>query len=693
MQNALHNPEQAPRAAAEAPIGRIVSVTGSQAIVLLEAGGDPNDQQAQAKRPEMGTLLKIDTPHGVVLGLVSALSVPMPISEPGQPELRILEVEFVGELQRKENGAGEVFQRGVSAYPALGDRVYNATNDELAKAYACTTETAIRIGWIKQDASIPAMIEIDDLLGKHFAVLGTTGTGKSCTVALILRQIMERNPQAHIVLLDPHSEYAPAFGDQAELITPDNLNLPYWLLTFEEVVEVLIGQYPGREVDIEILRELIPAAKGRYGANQRRDRRTLLQKLPNDLLAPSVDTPVPYRISDLVGLLDEQMGKLDLRGELTPFKRLKSRVEMVSRDPRFSFMFGNVAVHDTMAQILGRLFRVPVNSKPISIIELAGLPPEVISVVVSVISRLTFDFAMRSEGRVPVTLVCEEAHRYIPADDTLAFAPTKRALARIAKEGRKYGAALSIVSQRPSELDPTILSQCNTLFAMRLSNERDQEILKAAISDAASSLLEFLPSLSTGEVIAFGEGVSLPTRINVDLLPRSMMPKSSSARFSQRWRHELHDTGFLDELVARWRAQTRIVAPDGAFDDDVVPEHAAAPATAAVHAPAPTHAPVAAHAPAAHAPAAPHAPVAEHPVHPAIGNGTVDRRSVNGAAPQPDGAVAARLAQRPVHAPLPPLTAGPARPHAAPAMPRQHAAPEPPAGGLRRRLFGSDHGS
>ena len=194
-------------------------------------------------------------------------------------------------------------------------------------------------------------------------------------------------------------------------------------------------------------------------------------------------------------------------------------------------MFGSLTVQDNMAAVLARIFRIPVNGKPIAILELGGLPSEIINVVVSVLARLAFDFGVWSAGQIPITFVCEEAHRYVPNDKTLGFEPTKRAISKIAKEGRKYGVSLCIVTQRPAELDPTILSQCNTIFSLRLTNERDQEILKAGISDAAASLLEFMPTMGTGEAVTFGEGVALPTRIKFDMLPpderRSATPPAS----------------------------------------------------------------------------------------------------------------------------------------------------------------------
>lgn len=536
-------------------MGRIVAVTGAHAIVLLDSHEGPGNEDKRGA--EIGTLLKVEISDSITLALISALNSPMPTHNVGERELRIVEVEFIGELPRRADGSLGNFRRGVSGYPSLGDTVFRATRAELALAYACDAETAVRVGHIQQDPSIPAMVKIDEMLGKHFAILGTTGTGKSCTVALILRRILEKNPQAHVLLLDVHREYAQCFRGISEVITPDNMALPFWLLNFDEAVEILVGQQSNRETDIEVLRELIPIAKARFMGNRRNDKQHGLRGrepwVDNNI---GVDTPIPYRTSDLINVLEEYIGKLELRGELAPYKRLKAKVEAVSRDPRYAFMFGSLTVQDNMAAVLSRLFRIPVNGKPIAILELGGLPSEIINVVVSVLARLAFDFAVWSAGRVPITFVCEEAHRYVPSDKATGFEPTKRAISKIAKEGRKYGVSLCIVSQRPAELDPTILSQCNTVFSLRLTNERDQEILKAGISDAASSLLEFMPTMGVGEAITFGEGVALPTRIKFDLLPINELPRSNNASFTKNWSKDLPDDSFLLEVVNRWRAQT-----------------------------------------------------------------------------------------------------------------------------------------
>jgi DNA helicase HerA-like ATPase len=551
--------------AQDVSIGRIVSVTGSKAIVLLDAGQVSADKSGggSPQRPEMGTLFAIDTNSTVVLAIVSALSVPVPTQREGEGELWIAELGLVGELCRSSDGRAATFQRGVSVYPALGDRVRIASRQELEQAFSGDRRNSVRVGCIRQDPSISATIRVDDLLGKHFAILGTTGTGKSCTTALILRSILQKNPAAHIVLLDPHNEYAPAFGDWAEVISQRNMQLPYWLLTFEELIEVLMGNPQERKAEVEILQELIPMAKARYGQGRGTAGQTGLRRSASDVKF-TVDTPVPYRISDLTQMIDDRMGKLENKRDLSPYRNLKTRLEIITLDPRYAFMFGSLTVFDSMAQILGRIFRVPVNEKPITILELTGLPTEIINVVVSVLCRMTFDFALWSEGRVPITLVCEEAHRYVPSNSALGFEPCKRAIAKIAKEGRKYGASLCIVTQRPSEIDATILSQCNTVFALRMSNDRDQEFVESAIADTGSGLLEFLSALGQREAIAFGDGVTLPVRIKFDELPKHCMPRSSTARFTERWQTSVGDEGFLEGIVDRWRTSSSASAADAA---------------------------------------------------------------------------------------------------------------------------------
>jgi DNA helicase HerA-like ATPase len=406
----------------------------------------------------------------------------------------------------------------------------------------------VRIGTIHQDRSLPGFIATDSLLGKHFAVLGTTGSGKSCSTALILRAILDEHPNGHVVVLDPHNEYGSAFGERAEQINLSNLDLPYWLMNFEESVAAFVtSDGKDRETEIDILKDAILAARRRF----------LGPDADTDYV--TVDTPIPYRLGEVQRLIGDAMGRLDKTETSLPYLRLQTRIEALSADQRFAFMFSGVVVRDTMVTILSRILRVPVSGRPATIIDLSGVPSEIVDVVVSVLCRMIFDFAVWSVDAkaIPVLLVCEEAHRYVPRDENLGFAPTRRSISRIAKEGRKYGVSLCLVTQRPSELSATILSQCNTLFALRMSNENDQEFVRTTLPDGADGLLAALPALHTQECIAVGEGVTVPMRLCFDTLEESCRPKSGTASFAAAWQTDYIDDWFIEDTIGRWRRQQR----------------------------------------------------------------------------------------------------------------------------------------
>ena len=479
-----------------------------------------------------------------MFGIVTGLSIPLPRHQSGESELELVELELVGELLAADADGARRFQRGVSTFPALGEPVFAATQEELALVYASPSVAASRIGTIHQDRTLPAFVMTDELLGKHFAVLGNTGTGKSCAVALILHAILSRHPNGHVVLLDMHNEYAHAFGDKAEVLNLSNFELPYWLFTFEEIEEIMLGRSQERRELSVMLSELILAAKQRYAGD------------PQAAALITVDTPVPYRIGDLERLIDATAGSLDKNRDAALYLKLKGRIKAMIADPRFGFMFP-AGVRDNMTKILSQLFRIPVAGKPVTIVDLSSVPSEILNVIVSVLCRMTFDFALWSDRSVPILLVCEEAHRYCSLDTKIGFEPTKRALARCAKEGRKYGVSLALVSQRPSELAPEVLSQCNTIFALRLSNTTDQDFLRGALRESALGLLDFLPALRNAEAVALGEGVSVPVRLCFDPLPDNNRPMSGTARFSSAWTDDVGDGGFLATVVNRWRRAGR----------------------------------------------------------------------------------------------------------------------------------------
>ncbi|GIK99512.1 MAG: ATPase [Alphaproteobacteria bacterium] len=526
-------------------LGYVVSVAGSRVTGVL---ANADAKSAEAAQAQVGVLVKILTGRSYAFGMVNALAIPTPSSPPSPDDVRVMQIDLFGEMMIGAGGEVGPFQRGCAIMPSLGQPIFATTAEDLVRVYARPSNANVRVGTIHQDPDLPAYIRTDDMLGRHFAVLGTTGAGKSCAVALLLRAILTENPAGHVVLVDPHNEYAAAFGDQAEVVNIGNLQLPHWLLNFEEISSVLISPNSHTaESEAAILADAILQAKSR----------TVEEAVFNEHL--TIDTPVPYRLSELARIVDDAMGKLNKADGATPYLRLKAKIESLRSDRRFSFMFSGLTIHDVMANVIGRFIRVPVEGKPVTIIDLSGVPSEIVDVVVSVLVRMVFDFAVWADraSSIPVLLVCEEAHRYVPRDQAAGFGPTRRALARIAKEGRKYGVSLGLVTQRPAEISETILSQCNTLFAMRMSNEQDQHFVQKALPEAAAGLINTLPALRPQEAIAVGEGVVLPMRIRFDDLAPEHRPHSQGTAFSEAWQQDHTTLDQVAETIHRWRRQSR----------------------------------------------------------------------------------------------------------------------------------------
>jgi DNA helicase HerA-like ATPase len=526
------------------PLGRVLSVRGSQASIGISRSVIAESDDVRAT---VGKFVSIRSGSARLIGVITEVSFQAMATMREQGYEASAHVDLMGEIACDEKGA-EHFHRGVTDYPAIGDAATLMTGAELRLIYSAAGSAAIDIGHLYQDSSVGAYVQVDDMLNKHFAVLGSTGVGKSSGVAVILQEVLRARPDLRVMLIDPHNEYGRCFGERAEVLNPGNLRLPFWLFSFEEMVDVLFGDRTGIEPELEILSEVIPLAKAGYS-----QQRSTVKKLDVKSTGYTVDTPVPYRLADLIALIDERMGKLENRSSRMQYHKLITRIETVRNDPRFAFVFDSANVGgDTMAEVLKRLFRLPPTDKSITVMQLAGFPAEIVDSVVSVLCRMAFDFGLWSDGAFPLLFVCEEAHRYAPADHSLGFGPTRRAISRIAKEGRKYGVFLGLVTQRPAELDPTILSQCSTLFAMRMVNDRDQAILGSAISDAAANLSAFVPSLSTREVLAFGEGVALPARLKFKALPVDLLPKSEALGSAQG----SMDHDFIGSVLARWRGAT-----------------------------------------------------------------------------------------------------------------------------------------
>ncbi|EKF43353.1 hypothetical protein NA8A_04958 [Nitratireductor indicus C115] len=499
-------------------LGHVVQCDGARATIAADT--ETVDSGA-GNHWAVGKMISINLGTTRTVGLVYAVERPEQRWNDNETNPIIISVELVGEVRDFENKP--VFDRGITEYPYIGAPAHRIRSRDLQAIYDLNGRNSTVIGKLSQDDQIDACIAVDDTLNRHFAVVGTTGVGKSSAVALLLRKTIASRPDLRVLILDPHNEFATALPEHAVRIDTSTLDLPFWLFRLEEFVEVL---FRGREAvpeEVELLRDLIPHAKHVY---QNPQQPGSILKRGSDTNSLTADTPVPYRMADLIREIDDRMGMLETKNERPLYRSLKARIEAALADPRYRFMFASRMIEDTIHQTIGQIFRVPSNGKTVTCLEMAGMPPEVINSVCSVLARLAFDMTLWSNGKFKVLVVCEEAHRYMPVDTRLGFAPTRHALARIAKEGRKYGCYLGVITQRPGELDPTVLSQCSTVFAMRLANELDQSIIRSAIADSSASTLSFLSAMGRREAIVFGEGVATTMRVKFEKLPDAVIPGS-----------------------------------------------------------------------------------------------------------------------------------------------------------------------
>ncbi|UXN64573.1 DUF87 domain-containing protein [Phyllobacterium sp. A18/5-2] len=541
--------------------GHVIECNGEKAIIHAKTGPSVS---ASEDYWAVGQLISIQVAESRVVGLVYKVDLPGAQWEQGIDQSIHIHVELVGQVDTQTDGTLR-FSSGIATYPHMGAIAHRIRAADLAAIYTTTLKNTVSVGHLSQNADIPALISIDSLISRHFAVLGSTGVGKSSAVSLLLRKIIRQRPDLRVLILDPHNEFASAFPEHSISIDYTTFDLPYWLFRLDEFAEAVFRGRPTVPAEVDALRDMIPIAKERFASAEAAATSSLLKK-DRDYSSMTADTPAPYRIADLIKLIEERIGQLDGKPDRPTMKALKQRLQALVADPRYRFMFSAPTTLDTMRQTIGHIFRVPKNDRPICVFQLAGLPSEVVNSVASVLCRMAFDLAVSSDGRVQTLVVCEEAHRYIPADATAGFWPTRQAIARIAKEGRKYGVYLAVITQRPGELDPTILSQCSTVFAMRLGNERDQEIIRGAITGASQSTIGFLSSIANREAIAFGEAVPTPMRMMFETIAPEQLPAAHITKTQESVR--LGDTHIsLDTILMRMR---QLNAAESINNDDII---------------------------------------------------------------------------------------------------------------------------
>ncbi len=532
------------RPASASAVGQMVAVSGAQATVKFSAAALADDDETDFS---VGTYLVISTPRSLIIGALCDISF-----DAAQPMQATGRMDMLGEIVADAAGAAR-FYRGVSHYPKVGSAVLRAAERELRLIFDVAGPSTIAIGHLQQDRDIGAYVDVEEMVQKHFAIFGSTGAGKSSGVALILREIMAARMDLRVLLIDPHNEYAACFEDKAHVLRPGNLRLPYWLFNFDETVEIIFGKRTDLADEIALLSELIPLAKNEY-ARSRAGVASSYRIVDPDGGRYTADSPVPYRMDDLIGLADSRMGKLENQTTAARYQRLIMRINTARKNPRYAFIFDDShADGDSMVDVLCQLLRLEEIERLMTIVQLAGFPAEVFDALVSVLFRLAFEFGVWSDGALPLLMVCEEAHQYANSDRSIGFQPARDALSRIAKEGRKHGVFLGLVTQRPAQIDPTLVSQCSTVFAMRMGNETDQRIVRAAVSDPGDRLLGFLPALGTREALAFGPGVPVATRLRFKELPEQYIPRSEAMWGSRVKAGGAVDRKLVELVVARWR--------------------------------------------------------------------------------------------------------------------------------------------
>lgn len=546
-------------------IGQIIEVDGSRLIAELS----PNLSElsrvfAGETYPigQFGSIIKIHFGRHLVYALVGRLRMKSEFqAERGlvpasSSDERIIEADLFGEGEWVHRAdAWELrFERGVSTYPLPQQTVYLTPKAELRLIYGKPKGAVVQIGQHVGSSGTPCLADLNELLGKHTAVLGSTGAGKSGTVAAILHSILERgsistyekwNPR--IIILDPHGEYGAAFAKHTKLSSDDEtLTLPYWLLNFQETVALLIGKTEFVATSqANIVKKALMAAR-EEGATQ----------LGLNVEGLTVDSPVPYKLSTFREKIDEDKPKQESKQD--SHNSLLQKLEVLMSDARLKFMMTewNSNGIDPFPIVIKQLTG---DGPQPHIVDLSGVPNEVAGVSSAVIARTLFNLKIwqtpPERESDPVLLVCEEAHRYVPNRGEAQYEAAQEAIRRIAKEGRKYGVGLLLVSQRPSEVEATVLSQCNSWIVLRITNDTDREHVRSILPDSMSGLTKMLSGLRRQEAIFVGQAAMLPSRILIRDLKPEQLPRSNDIDFDKGWQTEAISDAQAQTIVNRWRYQ------------------------------------------------------------------------------------------------------------------------------------------
>lgn len=577
-------------------LGKITSVSGSSVNVELTQHVRSGLLIIEGKTHrigQVGSFVRIPQGYNNLFGVISETSETSSTEKVSAEfdEKRVIKVELVGE------SIGYDFERGISQFPSISEEVHLVTEDDLKKIYGDKSKGQVIIGKLSSSDSINVSVDLDSLISRHSAILGSTGSGKSTSVASLLRAIITSHtsqvlmPSARIVLFDIHGEYASALGDISNVfsITPsdgeNNFYIPYWCVSPYSLCNFLCGQ---NESLSNKFMELVLEEKRSYAKEN--------ITLAIDPIKVTTMTPLPFRLKKIwydlshydninyqekekvtpsyldEGTIEELIApKFNPPGSSSnpPFKggsqqwrKPLEQMRAVLLDSQYSFLLSpgdwspdnNNKVKKDLPELISAWLSI---DKPISILDLSGMPSSRLELLLGSVIEVLFESAIwgryLDDGMTkrPLLLVMEEAHRYLSAENT---GLAKNLIRRIAKEGRKFGVGSMLVSQRPSEIDETILSQCGTLFSLRINNATDRARVKSAMADGLSGIIDALPILRTGEAIVTGEAAKLPMRFKFRIPQEGQFPDSKDPKIADSWSKAAQQSNFI-ELVNCWRLQ------------------------------------------------------------------------------------------------------------------------------------------
>jgi hypothetical protein len=553
-------------------IGKLIEVDGSHIIAEL----DPvivelSRVYAGDAYPigQFGSIIKVHFGRRIIYALVSRLRMKAEYEEErgavssATSDERVIEADLFGEGEWVHDSTASVnqwsleFERGVATYPLPQQTIYMTPKSELRVLYSHREDATIQLGEHVGSGGAPCFAHLNELVGKHTAVLGSTGAGKSAAVAALIHSILDFGKTANlpswnprIIILDPHDEYCGAFPGHSKLCTDDGtLTLPYWLLSFQETIALLIGktEYVATSQANIVKAALLTARKEGAG------------KLALQQDKITVDSPVPYSLARLRNLIEIEKSKLTASKQ-DSYISILEKLDILSADKRLNFLMSEwpLSATDPLPGILAQL--IGGSAQP-RVIDLSGVPNEVAGVCSAVMARTLFSLKVwqthDERKKDPVLLVCEEAHRYVPNRGEAQYEAAQEAIRRIAKEGRKYGVGLMLVSQRPSDVEATVLSQCNSWIVLRITNDADRDHVRSILPDSMAGLTKMLSGLRRREAIFVGQAAVLPSRIMIRTLKDDQLPRSKDIDFGEGWCSEPLTEAALVSLGNRWRYQQR----------------------------------------------------------------------------------------------------------------------------------------